>query len=101
MYEVFVGEIGDDLDIDHLCRNKACVNPAHLEPVTKAENQRRGDARRLTWEDARFIRANYIPRHREYGIRAMSRRLGVCPEAVHKIVLNRAWVDDPALTGRK
>jgi hypothetical protein len=32
----------DGLDLDHLCRVRHCVNPAHLEPVTRAENLRRG-----------------------------------------------------------
>lgn len=43
-YEAFVGPIPDGLQIDHLCRNRGCVNPAHLEPVTIQENLRRRDA---------------------------------------------------------
>lgn len=41
-YEYHVGTIPEGLVIDHLCRNKLCVNPEHLEPVTAAENVRRG-----------------------------------------------------------
>jgi hypothetical protein len=40
-YEIFVGRVPDGLHLDHLCLNKTCVNPAHLEPVTGAENTRR------------------------------------------------------------
>lgn len=40
-YERARGPIPAGLQIDHLCRNKACVNPAHLELVTTQENTRR------------------------------------------------------------
>ena len=41
-YELVVGPIPEGLDLDHLCRNRICVNPSHLEPVTDKENVRRG-----------------------------------------------------------
>jgi hypothetical protein len=41
-YEQLVGPIPEGLVLDHLCRNRLCINPLHLEPVTIGENIRRG-----------------------------------------------------------
>lgn len=43
-YELLVGPIPVGLTLDHLCRNEACVNPRHVEPVTSRENTLRGDS---------------------------------------------------------
>jgi hypothetical protein len=42
-WELVNGKIADGLVIDHLCENKACVKPEHLEPVTNKENLLRGE----------------------------------------------------------
>jgi hypothetical protein len=41
-YELSGGVIPDGYELDHLCRNPRCCNPEHVEPVTHAENMRRG-----------------------------------------------------------
>lgn len=46
-YELYKGKIPEGLEIDHLCRNRKCVNPNHLELVTHQENIKRGDKTNL------------------------------------------------------
>ena len=43
IYEYYHGTICPDLTIDHLCKNKKCGNPLHLEEVTQRENTLRGN----------------------------------------------------------
>lgn len=42
LYLTVVGVVPEGLELDHVCRTPACVRPDHLEPVTHAENMRRG-----------------------------------------------------------
>lgn len=60
-YELLVGPVPDGLDLDHLCRVRGCVNPAHLEPVTHRENILRGDSRM-----AENARKTYCSKGHEY-----------------------------------
>jgi hypothetical protein len=43
VYQQYVGTIADGYEIDHLCRNRGCVNPSHLEQVTHKENMDRAN----------------------------------------------------------
>jgi hypothetical protein len=43
-WEIHKGPVPEGLDLDHLCRNRRCLNPLHLEPVTLVENVMRGES---------------------------------------------------------
>lgn len=90
-YEREVGPVPPGLCLDHLCRTPACVNPAHLEPVTWAENCRRGTNAKLTMEDAREIRVSS-----ERGI-DLAARFGVSKATISHIKSGRRWRENDAL----
>lgn len=55
-YEKFIGPIPVGMTIDHVCKNKKCCNPKHLEVVTQAENNRRRSSTKLNIVTATWIR---------------------------------------------
>lgn len=54
-YELVTGAIDSELTVDHLCRNRRCVNPLHMELVTRGENVRRGESAILTVQRKRAL----------------------------------------------
>jgi hypothetical protein len=72
VYEVARGPIPDGLQLDHLCRNRACVRPSHLEPVTNWENTRRGIG-------PFAIKANQTQCQNGHPYDSERRRRGKCP----------------------
>jgi len=97
-YERVHGKVPSRLHLDHLCRNRDCVNPDHLEPVSAAENVRRGLTRTtLTLADAHDIyrRAS----NGELQI-ALATEYGISKQHVSGIVCGRVWKDVAAAAAR-
>lgn len=61
-YELFREKIPNGLVIDHLCRNRCCVNPDHLEVVTQQENARRGE----TGKNNQYSKKTHCPQGHPY-----------------------------------
>lgn len=74
--------------MDHLCRNRWCVNPLHLEPVSHAENTRRGDGTRL---DPQRVRQIHSLHRQGLSTRAIGRRMKVDHSTVSRIVNGHIW----------
>lgn len=85
------GEIPEGMEIDHLCRNRACVNPEHLEPVTPMVNMQRGSRAKLTPELVQAIREN------AEGLmqKEWAQRLGLHRCTIMCVVNRKTWPNIP------
>lgn len=89
-YERANGVIPDGLELDHLCRVRACVNPDHLEPVTNRENTRRGGRVKLTPATVREIRRRESAGESQA---ELAREFGVAPGTIWHVVAYVTWAD--------
>jgi len=87
-YEKKYGPVPRGMMLDHLCRNRACCNPDHVEPVTCAENSRRGANAKLAADDVAIIRLRI-----EAGESCtdIAKAFGVCRATISHIKNGRLW----------
>lgn len=92
-YERENGPVPEGMELDHTCRNRACVNPDHLEPVTHLENCRRG---RLVKTGMTIEKAREARQLRAEGVSYadISARLNIGKSLVAQIVTNRCWKEE-------
>lgn len=89
-YQRFIGEIPNGLQIDHLCHNRRCVNPSHLEAVLPIVNARRKRTLRVTREIVRAILTKFTG---EWGqVTSLSKEFGLSVSMVSMIVRRTSCV---------
>lgn len=92
MWEMLFGPIPDGKVINHLCSNRSCVNPHHLEVVNQAENCRHGNGAKLTKEDVIEIKSVVFDL-KAGGRKLLAEQYGVTPGLISDIKYGRAWAD--------
>lgn len=88
VYAAHKGLIPEGAHLDHKCRNHACVNPDHLEPMTCADNLRRGDNTVLNYADVAAIRSRAVSGEQQ---RALASEYMVSESQVSMVVNHKRW----------
>jgi hypothetical protein len=95
-YEAAVGPVPAGLVLHHVCGRGAdgCVNPAHLVPVTPAQNARLRQGVKLDPSRAAAIRAAFAAGGRSKS--SLAREHGVTDVLIHYVVSDRCWKEEAA-----
>lgn len=85
------GPVPEGLELDHLCRNTDCVNPDHLEAVTRKENNRRKPATKLNVEKVKEIRTRFATGGESQA--KLAREFGVHVSTLKSVIQRFTWQD--------
>src|SRR6266436_4873849 len=88
MYEHKYGPVPDGLELDHLCRQRPCMNPDHLEAVTPAVNKQRGDVTPFYPKDVLRIAKMYRAGKSQHQI---AKIFGVRQGTISRILAGQRW----------
>jgi hypothetical protein len=88
VYESVNGAVPQGFELDHLCKNRWCCNPNHLQVVTHKENCRRSDAAKISKSEACQIRRLYQQGYSASKIAFIS---GLTRQMVWRIGTGKAW----------
>lgn len=90
-YEFAFGEVSDSLVVRHLCFNKLCCNPNHLQLGTHTDNARDEDRTELNWDKVHYIREQHLKGVRQ---KQIAQELGISKANIWAIVHEISWRED-------
>lgn len=85
------GDIPDGMDLDHLCRCRCCVNPSHLEPVSRSENTKRGRTGKTHFTRAEIDEIRRLYETGDYSQYELAGMFGTCQGHVSNIIRRVIW----------